>query len=58
MQCIDKKPNNRTTKVTSFATKDDSKVLVEEKSADCIYCSEKLKVTSFVTSNVLLHWKI
>ena len=36
-----KKPNNRTTKVTSFATKDDSKVLVEEKSADCIYCSEK-----------------
>ena len=37
---IDKKPNSRRTKVSSFATKDDGKVHVEEKSADCIYCSE------------------
>ena len=39
-QYIDKKPNSRRTKVSSFATKDDGKVHVEEKPTDCIYCSE------------------
>ena len=34
---IDKIPNSRRTKVSSFGTKDDGKVHVEEKSADCIY---------------------
>ena len=39
-QYIDKKPNGRRTKVSSFATKDDGKAHVEEKPTDCIYCSE------------------
>ena len=39
-QYSDKKTNSRRTKVSSFATKDDGKVHVEEKSPDCICCSE------------------
>ena len=39
-QYSDKKPNSRRTKFSSFATKDDGKVHVQEKSPDCIYCSE------------------
>ena len=39
-QYSDKKPNSRRTRVSSFATKDDGKVHVQEKSPDCIYCSE------------------
>ena len=39
-QYSDKKTNSRRTKVSSFATKDDGKVHVEEKSTDCIYCGE------------------
>ena len=39
-QYSEKRPNSRRTKVSSFATKDDGKVRVQEKSPDCIYCSE------------------
>ena len=39
-QYSDEKPNNRRTKVSSFATKDDDNVHVQEESPDCIYCSE------------------
>ena len=39
-QYIDKKPNSRRTKVSLFATKNNGKVHVEEKSTDCIYCSK------------------
>ena len=41
-QYSDKKPNSRSTKVSSFATKDDGKVMahVQERSPDCIYCRE------------------
>ena len=34
-QYINKKPNNKITKVSSFATKDDGKVYVDEKLANC-----------------------
>ena len=34
-QYINKKPNNKITKVSSFATKDDGKVHVDEKLANC-----------------------
>ena len=39
-QYSDKKPNSRRAKVSSFATKDDGKVHVQERSPDCIYCCE------------------
>ena len=34
-QYINKKPNNKITKVSSFATKDNGKVHVDEKLANC-----------------------
>ena len=43
-QCVDKNQNSRTTKVSSYATKDDSKLHVDENLADCVYCSKDNKL--------------
>ena len=39
-QYFQKKQNSKRTNVSSFAAKEDGKVLAEKKSTDCNYCSE------------------
>ena len=44
---MDKKINNRRTRLSSFAEKYNDKVHIEEKSADCTYCSEDHKMDRY-----------
>lgn len=46
-QYMDKKINNRRSRLSSFAEKYNDKVHVEEKSADCTYCSEDHKMDRY-----------
>ena len=50
-----KKQNSRRTKVSSFAIRKDGKVHIQEKSADCVYCSE---AHSLDRCNVFMNQKL